>query len=769
MFNAPETRPPLVTRSAIWLWTRLRPNAGWLPFALLIAITAIFVTSLRAPQWAPQLTIIPLNAAVALLMATALANAHTPTWRAWLLLTAYGAILTVVQTAQLLPFEVRTNEDIWPAIALSIRSDLALWLDRLNGWGRAVVSGGDSSDTLPFIIVLGLLVWITVAFLAWQTMRDRNPLTALGLMGVAIAINAFFAGERYAIWVALFVGLALALTGVMRYLENEARWRRTRIDFSPEVRYELFFVIAAVSIALFAAALVLPSLRSARLNAWFNSLPVVQSTEDAFARAFVSIEARRRGLGSDGFRDGPGGAGVLPREFLIGEAPDLYETVVMTATVSGDAVAPHWWGVSMDTYTGRGWARSEERSEEVSAETPLALPNFRAQTTLTQTVSWQLDRRATRYSLGLPATFDQDVVALWRGVDDLARVQSVGALTYTLTSRISSATVRQLRAARIDQTPLTISARYTALPDDIPERVRLLAEDITSGLSNPYDQTVAIEQFLRQYPYDLGVPPPAPEQDVVDYFLFDAQAGYCDYYASAMVVLARSIGLPARLAVGYLAQPPDENGVQTIRQINGHSWAEVYFAPYGWIEFEPTAAFSELDRPEGSATTVDGAAPNLQRDEERPAPAPIPQRRPQDTSSSWWMVGVGGILLAASVAGVWLLRHRRAPLDDVTAAYAHLHHSAARLGIDVEPSATPYEFRDALASRLLELRDHRWSQRSARLATRIDATRRAITPLVAAYVLVQYGGAASNRPNHPPSLSAWRRVRATLWLLRWLR
>ncbi len=58
-----------------------------------------------------------------------------------------------------------------------------------------------------------------------------------------------------------------------------------------------------------------------------------------------------------------------------------------------------------------------------------------------------------------------------------------------------------------------------------------------------------------------------------------------------MVILARSLGLPARVAVGFLSQPPDDFGMQTIRQSNGHSWAEVYFADYGWVEFEPTAGF----------------------------------------------------------------------------------------------------------------------------------------------------------------------------------
>ena len=103
----------------------------------------------------------------------------------------------------------------------------------------------------------------------------------------------------------------------------------------------------------------------------------------------------------------------------------------------------------------------------------------------------------------------------------------------------------------------------------------------------------ALERFLQQYPYSLDptILPPAGA-DPVDHFLFELKQGYCDYYASAMVVLARTVGLPARFASGYAVQPADEAGRQTIYRINAHSWAEIYFAGFGWIEFEPTAGFA---------------------------------------------------------------------------------------------------------------------------------------------------------------------------------
>ena len=87
--------------------------------------------------------------------------------------------------------------------------------------------------------------------------------------------------------------------------------------------------------------------------------------------------------------------------------------------------------------------------------------------------------------------------------------------------------------------PQQIRQYYLQLPDDLPARVRNLAFEITVNQTNPYDQAAAIETYLRQYPYTLDVPAPPAGRDQADFFLFDLQQGYCDYYATTMVVLAR--------------------------------------------------------------------------------------------------------------------------------------------------------------------------------------------------------------------------------------
>ena len=332
------------------------------------------------------------------------------------------------------------------------------------------------------------------------------------------------------------------------------------------------------------------------------------AAEQTVARAFAGVAQPRTDEGAGG------SGGGLPRSFLLGGDPELTETVAMTATLrpgrsvtAGDLAGFHWRSISYDVYTGNGWRRSPEREENVGSGEAIPPPEDDGRgrpIIVAQEVEWTYDRRATRYTVGRPVTFSHDLIVQWRGLDDLVGVRgrNNAPVRYWAETRLVLATPDELRAVRLSDTPPEIRARYTALPDTIPERVYDLARQ-AAGLNaidasgqaappSPYDQARAIEQFLRQYPYSLDLSTPPANSDIVDYFLFDLQRGFCDYYASAMVVMARAVGLPARLGVGFLQQPPDAAGVQTIRQINAHSWAEVYFAGYGWVEFEPTAPFA---------------------------------------------------------------------------------------------------------------------------------------------------------------------------------
>lgn len=140
----------------------------------------------------------------------------------------------------------------------------------------------------------------------------------------------------------------------------------------------------------------------------------------------------------------------------------------------------------------------------------------------------------------------------------------------------------------------TIYSKYIDLPDSVPKRVKALAASITRNENNDYDKVKAIEEYLsKNYKYNLS-PGTVPDGvDFVDYFLFEQKEGYCTYFATAMAVLTRSIGIPSRYVEGYLI--PSTKGKDVMYEVTNeraHAWVEVYFEGVGWIPFEATASFS---------------------------------------------------------------------------------------------------------------------------------------------------------------------------------
>ena len=158
---------------------------------------------------------------------------------------------------------------------------------------------------------------------------------------------------------------------------------------------------------------------------------------------------------------------------------------------------------------------------------------------------------------------------------------------YEATSLLPIVPPAELRAASAPY-PEIIRALYLQLPQLDP-RIPKLAQQIASGSNNNYDKAANIERYLKTrlgYTLDLTGPPSA---DPLAYFLFVRRAGHCEYFASAMTVMLRSLGIPARYATGFLpGQFNDVGGDYIVRASDAHAWVEAYFPEYGWITFDPT-------------------------------------------------------------------------------------------------------------------------------------------------------------------------------------
>lgn len=744
-----------------WAWERFRPAEGWLSFFLLLAAITTLVAAIVAAGWVPEDNVVLLAGPLGLLLGALLARRPIHALLAWLLIVAYGLVLVLVYLGRLLP----PPWLLGAGGAAFFRQQWAVFLDRAGGWLLAVSSGGRSEETIVFAALLGLGVWLLAAAAAWAVYRQRRPLAALALLALALGCNGYFGGYEEQRWyAAFFAGLGALLVAALHFANLEQGWQQRRVDYSPEIRLELLTVAGGVAFMFLAASFLLPAINVREIARAFREWGAVQQTEETLERAFGGVRQPAGGRP----RYTAGGSGVLPRAFLLGDPPELYEEVVMTATLQpAHPAATHWRAASYDIYTGRGWAISTERDEMLEPGAPLAHPDLGAQTIFTQTVHWLYDERAIHYTIGLPLRFDAAARVYWRGLADFSRALAQAAdgtagAPYQAASTLATAGPAALRASDPAAISPVLQSRYTNLPEALPGRVHALAREVAGGYDNPYDQARALESFLRQYPYSLLVSAPPPGREPVDYFLFDLQSGYCDYYATAMAVMARSLGLPARLATGYLAQPPDEGGVQTIYQINAHAWTEIYFAGYGWIEFEPTAAFPARVTPVEGSPGLSAAPPAPQPPLQTP---PIPEP-PAARLSPWW-----ALLLMLLLAAAWLGWHRRRPVGSappVPWAYGRLLRATRSLGVSTPPSQTPAELEAALQGRLAA-----W-EAAPRLGPLLRGVRAAVARLTLLFTHHQYARpAASASPGNSrggdEARALWRQLRGRLWLLRWLR
>jgi Transglutaminase-like superfamily len=171
-----------------------------------------------------------------------------------------------------------------------------------------------------------------------------------------------------------------------------------------------------------------------------------------------------------------------------------------------------------------------------------------------------------------------------------------GGETYQLDAILSNPNRLQLQEAGTDY-PEWVKGQYLQLPRGFSPRIRELANEITTDAQTPFEKTIEITRYLREnIAYSQTIPEPPRNTDSLEWVLFDYKQAYCVYYASAEVLMLRSVGIPARMAVGF-TQGARDGDKYVVRRLNSHAWPEVYFPGIGWVEFEPTAGQAPLDRP----------------------------------------------------------------------------------------------------------------------------------------------------------------------------
>jgi len=337
---------------------------------------------------------------------------------------------------------------------------------------------------------------------------------------------------------------------------------------------------------------------------------------------------------------------------------------------------------------------------------------------------------------------------------------------YEVTSAISSAGPEELRGAS-SKYPAWVQERYLQLPLDLPQRVNDLAARVVGGVHTPYDKASAVEDYLRSnYPYNLRVDPPPFNADGVDHFLFTLREGYSEYFGSTMAVMLRTVGVPARLAVGYTTG--DEIGEEDLFSVtdsHSHAWVEVYFPDFGWIPFEPTPGESlpgvyqpGAERPEaheGGQAYVepfddecfDGLEDCFNQNlTESNFEFSIETDEDSSIIDLWpWLVSALAGLAVAGGSVRWLWGRFLAMPNNPRIAFRRMSTLASLASAGPTEFQTPYQF-------------------GYRLQEALPAQKTPVSIIVAAYVRNRYGNKNSTDSDRRVLAVAWQRLRLPmLW------
>lgn len=597
------------------------------------------------------------------------------------------------------------------------------------------------------LLVIGLVVFPAST---WHGLPTASTLEALGRAlanlgrraieeaAPAPPVPALFAPSIIAVWSAAYALHALA-----------ARAASPILGLVPPAGLIGFANVVAedgarpayVAVFLFAALAVLYTSGMRQLDLWGPILPRRSLSAARLAAGPSGRLARRLGLvvtaaavlvpgllpgfGADPVLDLQGGSGTgVSISALVDIRPNLLrENPLELFTVEADRQA-YWRIQALDEYTGRFWRASDPRAENgvpiATGGGALSRPAGEGPT-LTQRVRTTLLRG--RY---LPAA--QTPVGITAPGLDLRHDEDRGSLVvpgglpgpfeYEVDSELFSPSPDEL-----DQTLdfSSVDRKYTTLPPETALEIFDKAFEITDGAKTPYRQALAIQNYLRNFTYDLEVPPGEDSDDILNFL--QARRGYCQQFAGTMAVMLRALGYPARVAVGFIPGSPDEEGVFHVTTDETHAWVEMYFPSYGWLPFEPTPTRNNPTAPYLTAPIdpfaggpagprdpqqserIRGENPQLGHVERRfGGGEQVNLEAEQQPVPLWLRVGLWSLLALAALSIVpswkWasrrrLLRRASGPRETVLAAFEVLEERAADVGLErrLEETLREYEAR----------------------------------------------------------------------------
>lgn len=652
----------------------------WDTPAVLLLLGLVLSASLRlvVTNWTSGLNLVPLLVLLAFPLGLLLGMSRFRTWLAALLGLGYSLLLL-------------------PGLLAGMLYEKVAWLERFSGLaGRLVLSldlffhKKPVQDTFLFVLLATLIFWTVSLLAGYHWARHRRLLPALlpvWVLILAIQVYDNYQNNRI-IFIILCMFFSLLLLGRRFILEKRLYWQQQHIRYSAESSRQL-----TLYLLIFTSLIILLTWAIPISNTPVNAMQVLwdrisqpwQSARKDLGNAVAGLQGSTSPATNDFYN---------ADLFKLGQRAILGDSVIFQVKLPDlHHEIPYYWRARVfDQYANGQWSTSPASSQEVLPDRSFFELN-EGSTTQPSTFTFSLlqgristlltPAQTTSVSRPVFLTYFQtDVTSL----DPLllrSRAVIQAGESYQVQAFISNPTQAELRLALGDY-PDWVKRHYLQLPANLAPRIRNLATQLTADQPTEYDRAQAITTYLRrEIRYSQVVPRPPLGADLLEWFLFDYKQGYCNYYATAEVVLLRSAGIPARLVVGFAQGQLDlkEKDLAHILQKDAHAWPEVWFPGIGWVAFEPTvsqpailrpAGQSPLPGPAGSVTPLvhpepegTGTARPLPTEPEtgQVTPLPTPEAAGAAAQAPAFVIwGFSFLVLALVIVLVWRSRRLRATI-----------------------------------------------------------------------------------------------------------
>lgn len=697
-------------------------SEGWFSLILLAIVVYSTIWSIQAVGWVDHLNILTLTTLLGLVIGVVAAKQKRFPWLpTHLVALGFGLLLAFWQTA-----------------GVYYHGNTVAFVDGIQRWIKVLYSTGSSNDDSIFLFFVVALSYVLSYVSAWLVYRTRKPWLMILANAVVLLINLSNVDAGYVIFLTVFLTAALLLLLRMNLYESVKRWKRQGLRYADDIGWDVMQAGSLISIGILLFSWFLP---------WGYTDPTASQIWNASANPWVELQNTWDRVVSISGGTNPSNHGNFRDNLVLAGNPNLNHDLVMTVQTDDDG-SQYLMSLNYDTYTGvDGWTNGPTSSLPVKANNSLqgdapALSHAVKQKVTIVSPPGEQKPYILGASMIAAVSGDADLTGSTTSGDTIAWLSRNWKLApgtqYTVTSYVSSADAKTLQSVPMPKdapvfpqdydgplpptvySPSVVKANLQ-LPPDLDPAIRQLALKITAHAPTMYDKVVALETYLRSnYTYSVDIRRPLNDEGV-SWFLFrSGNKGFCNYFSSAMTVMARSLGIPARIAGGYTNGTYDaKNHRRAIYGTDAHSWTQVYFAGYGWINFEPSASFATFTRPlpnEFATSTPSGVSggavgavipPSIRnrfanelnnKDSSASTTESTVQAQQQLRQQLGFAFGglVILVLFACLFFSIWWSRlFSRYGL--ATRLYGRLYVMANWAGIEIRPSQTPLEYVHTLA------------------------------------------------------------------------